>query len=416
MKLILREDWMTALSWQLRGVLLVGALHAPMLMAAAHAQSIATLYAFPKIKDGTHPGAALINVGGVFYGVTYGGGRGCARAGCGTVFSLTPAGIEKVVYSFKGGSDGWAPNSALVNLNGKLYGTTYIGGTNPDQIGTVFEVTLHGHETVLHSFQGGNDGSLPTGGLIEFENALYGTTPVGGVNGRGVVYKLSPKGAETIIYAFQGGKDGANPYAGLIAASGALYGTTQLGGTGPCLGENGEVIGCGTVFKITKDGVESVVYSFQGGTDGNYPVAALTNVAGLLYGTTEAGGSSANGGTAFALSLDGVETVLHAFQGHNDGSGPRVSLTRVKERLYGTTTTGGGNKCGGSGCGTLFSLTLGGAETIVYSFREGGLDGSVPGGLLNVEGTLYGTTFRGGGSLACQGGCGTVFQVLAGDQ
>jgi uncharacterized repeat protein (TIGR03803 family) len=280
----------------------------------------------------------------------------------------------------------------------------------------VFEVTLRGREKVLHSFQGGNDGTLPWGGLVAFDGALYGTTPVGGANRLGVVFKLSPKGTETIVYAFQGGNDGANPYAGLIAVNGILYGTTQLGGNGACTGENGELIGCGTVFKITKEGVESVVYSFQGGTDGNYPVASLIGLDGVLYGTTEAGGSSANGGTVFALSLDGVETVLHAFQGHNDGSIPRASLTRVKEGLYGTTTAGGGNKCGGTGCGTLFSVTPTGAETIVYSF-QGGTDGNLPlASLLNVEGTLYGATYRGGGSRVCQGGCGTVFQVLAGDR
>ena len=384
---------MTALSRLLHGVLLNGALHAPVLMAAAHAQTATTLYAFPKTKDGTHPSSALIDVGGVLYGVTSSGGRGCARPGCGTVFSVTSSGVEKVIYAFKGGSDGWAPNSTLVNLNGKLYGTTYVGGTGPEcnECGTVFEVTLRGRERVLHSFQGGNDGTLPWGGLIAFDGGLYGTTPVGGANRLGVVYKLSPKGTETIVYAFEGSKDGANPYAGLVAADGALYGTTQLGGTGPCQGENGALIGCGTVFKITKEGVESVVYSFQGG-----------------------GGSSANGGTVFALSLEGVETVLHAFQGHNDGSIPRASLTRVKERLYGTTTTGGGNKCGGTGCGTLFSITPIGAETVVYSFA-GGTDGSLPlDSLLNVGGTLYGETFRGGSSLACKGGCGTVFEVLQG--
>ena len=164
----------------------------------------------------------------------------------------------------------------------------------------------------------------------------------------------------------------------------------------------------------------TVLYAFQGGSDGANPRANLITVGGTLYGTTFSGGGSANCaggcGTVFALNpTTGAEQVVHAFQAGSDGANPQAGLINVGGTLYGTTAFGGGStSCTvlGTGCGTVFALNpTTGAETVVYVFRGSGSDGAVPyASLLNLGGTLYGTT-DGGGSLKCRGGCGAVFAL-----
>ena len=200
-----------------------------------------------------------------------------------------------------------------------------------------------------------------------------------------------------VLYSFGASADAANPYAGLINAKGILYGTTAYGGA------NGD----GTVFSITPSGTETVLYSFKGGPgDGEYPFANLINVKGMLYGTTSQGGaycSSTGGcGTVFSITPSGTETVLHSFGGSGDGNGPLASLINVKGMLYGTTMEGGAN-----GDGTVFSITPSGTETVLYSFKGGSGDGEFPlAGLINVKGKFYGTTVYGDKSDD-----GTVFSI-----
>lgn len=204
----------------------------------------------------------------------------------GLLAPLVCAASEGVVYSFQGGSDGAIPQAGLITnvtdrlfgRSGTLYGTTSQGGgtgctNNPGQpgpgCGTVFEVTPNGVERVLHSFAGGSDGALPSGNLINVLGTHYGTTNQGGGTGCGnfvglgpgcgTVFKVTPLGVESVLHSFQGGSDGANPNAGLVNVGGTLYGTTFIGGGTGCGG-----VGCGTVFRVTPKGVESVLYSFQG--------------------------------------------------------------------------------------------------------------------------------------------------------
>ena len=177
-------------------------------------------------------------------------------------------------------------------------------------------------ETVLHSFHSGGDGLYPEAGLIDVSGTLYGTTEVCGTHDFGAVFSVNPAtGAETVLYCFAGGTDGANPFAGLIDVKGKLYGTTANGGN------SNE----GTVFSVDPtSGAETVRYSFSGGTDGGIPVASLIDVKGTLYGTTKAGGT-VGAGTAFSLdAATGVETVLHSFAGGSDGTYPVASLIDVK--------------------------------------------------------------------------------------
>jgi len=243
--------------------------------------------------------------------------------------------------------------------------------------------------TVLYSFTGSSDGGDPYAGLLrDAAGNFYGTTDYGGASFAGVVFKVSKTGKETVLYSFTGGADGAYPFAPLVRdAAGNLYGTTAQGGTS----------GDGVVFKVTKTGKETVLHSFTGGADGGYPYGGLLrDAAGNLYGTTEFGGSS-NDGLVFKISKTGKETVLHSFTGGaDDGGEPLYSsfYMDAKGNLYSVASQGGT-----SGEGVLYKLSPSGKLTVLHSFAAGTTDGCYPYGTPAVDalGNMYGAT----------AGCGT---------
>jgi len=365
--------------------------------SVAHARGssvgYAVLYSFNGGTDGAGPIAPLLDVKGTFYGTTpAGGGSGCSGAGCGTVFSLTPSGVETVLHGFGNAGDGIDPVVGLANVHGTLYGTTNNGGAKND--GTVFAITTSGTETVLHSFGSSGDGKYPQADLLYVKGLLYGTTEYGGDANDGIVFTLTTKGTESVLYQFQSLPDAEDPSARFLNVNGTLYSTTEIGG------HNNK----GTVFTITPSGAETVLYSFNERPDGTYPASPLIDVNGTLYGTTHRGGQK-KGGTVFSLTTGGMETVLHSFSVKNvptDGVYPASGLIDVKGTLYGTTQYGGT-----SGDGTVFAITTSGQETILHSFTGQPGDGANPeAGLIDVNGTLYGTTQSGGANDV-----GTVFSI-----
>ncbi len=248
----------------------------------------------------------------------------------------------------------------------------------------------------LYTFQGGSDGARPYGALVRDRMGnLYGTTNEGGgACNCGTVFKLTPDGQETILHAFTSGNDGAHPFAGLVRdGHGDFYGTTPEGGAH----------NSGTVFKVSPKGKESIVYSFSGGADGTQPYGALIlDAEGNLYGTTQHGGTH-NSGTVFKLDPAGKETVLYTFTGGTDGNTPMAELVRDDAgNLYSTTAYGGTSKAG-----VVFKLDPAGNETVLHSFRNE-KDGAFPesGLILDKVGNLYGTAF-----LAGPYGSGNVFKI-----
>ena len=203
---------------------------------------------------------------------------------------------------------------------------------------------------------------------------------------------------------------------GLIEVNGTLYGTTSSGGYyGSTCGTRGS--GCGTVFSITPGGKESVLHRFlKGSNDGAYPIGQLVNVNGTLYGTTETGGTgcstsfyNAGCGTVFSITPSGSESVLYKFGGApNDGEWPTSDLIYVSGMMYGTTSAGGT-----TGGGTVFSITPSGTETVLYSFGGCYYDGRNPyAGVIDVNGTLYGTTESGGICFSSgRGNYGTIYSI-----
>jgi uncharacterized repeat protein (TIGR03803 family) len=247
----------------------------------------------------------------------------------------------------------------------------------------------------LHDFTGSPDGALSYAGLLGVNGTLYGTTSFGGTSsncssGCGTVFSITPSGTESVLYSFQGGSDGEGPFAGLTNVNGTLYGTTGSGGSDSGCGSSG----CGTVFTVTPSGGEAVLYSFQGGPDGAGPQATMIDVGGTLYGTTSGGGTGVCGGgcgTVYSITPSGKEKVLYSFTGGSDGQSPRARLLNVNGAYYGTTIFGGND-----GQGIVFKITVSGTERIVHTFT-GHPDGAYPiAGLIDVNGTLYGTTGLGG--------------------
>jgi uncharacterized repeat protein (TIGR03803 family) len=345
--------------------------------------------------DGAGSAAALIYYKGKLYGTTESGGA-YAR---GTVFSVTPAGVENVIHSFGVSYDGSDPEAGLCVLNGVLYGTTFSGGAYDG--GTVFSVMPDGTERVLYSFgKSGEAPANPTAGLTVLNGVLYGTTSSGGIYNNGTVFAITPAGQLTVLHKFNYGgyhkKDGDYPAAGLAAWNGDLYGTTESGGVNEQ----------GIVFSITTAGTERVLYSFPARRfDGENPEAGLIVFDGLLYGTTSSGGTGFDdAGTVFSLTAKGREHLIFNFQPFKEyGFSADTALVPARGTFYGTMPEGGANSSG-----TLYSVTPSGSATLVHVFGSPP-DGAKPlAGLTNVRGTLYGTTSIGGGVADS----GTVYRLI----
>lgn len=258
-------------------------------------------------------------------------------------------------------------------------------------------------------FKGSPGGATPYAPLLYSDGALYGTTLRGGAHDAGTVFTITRAGNERVLHNFGGKLDGSEPYAGLVAIDGTLYGTTSAGGAYANLG---------TVFSITAPGRERVLYSFgASGDDGQDPTSSLVVLNNVLYGVTYSGGSSAYGdcdeaygcGTVFSVNRSGKEGIVYRFLGpfKDDGAYPYGGLIALNGVLYGTTTLGGQPDFG-----TAFAVTTSGAETILHAFIDKDVDGANPfDALTEADGDLYGTTETGGAT-----GYGTVFKLTTSGQ
>lgn len=327
--------------------------------------------------------------------------------------------MDDVLYSFKGGRDACCPfgeEAPLVFSQGLLYGTTMGGGGATRcalGCGTVFDVSKTGAETVLHRFQGQPDGANPSGALIALNGKWYGMTAGGGSSNKGAVFSVDRSGNEHVVYSFKGGSDGSTPFGRLLALNGVLYGTTVEGGHAGCT----ENLGCGTVFQVSSGGAERVLYRFKGPPDAANPYVGLIELGGTLYGTSVYGGAHGlpqGFGSVFAISTGGKERVVYSFKDGRDGALPQSPLISVAGKLYGTTTDGGSQQNVVEG--VVFEVSPAGAERVLYRFSANGSQGRGPQAqLLYRNGELYGTAAGGGiagSSLACGVyGCGTIFEL-----
>ncbi len=361
--------------------------------------------------DGSTPwGNLALDSKGNLYGTTQEGGS----QGSGTVFKVTPAGVETVLYSFCQQTlctDGSHPlGGVILDSGGNLYGTTFQGGS--EGLGAVFKLDPTGALTVLYSFCSVSeckDGLKPTSSLIrDAAGNLYGTTTSGGEYGGGTVFEVTSTGSETVLYSFcllSGCADGQSPSGPLVSdSSGNLYGTTEYGGNE-----------YGTVFKLDPALLETVLYPFcqvkfnEYCADGAEPVGGLAfDASGNLYGTTYAGGTACNYGVLFEIDTSYAEHVLHRFcptSNFLDGALPESTPIFDSAGNIFVTTFEGGSKNGGA----VIRLNPGGTETGIHNFGIAN-DGDFPyaGLIIDKAGNLYGTTTGGGPH-----GRGAVYKIPA---
>ena len=161
-------------------------------------------------------------------------------------------------------------------------------------------------------------------------------------------------GSTHVLYSFTGGADGGEPYKGVtIDRRGNLYGTAVTGGSGSCEG------GCGVVYKLTKSGgtwTQTVIHAFTGGDDGSGPGARVTvDRSGDVYGMAPTGGTYGVG-TIYKIHPHAGSwdfQVIHTFTGGEDGATGSAGRMLLKHgRLYGAATVGGLY-----GSGVVFELT-----------------------------------------------------------
>jgi uncharacterized repeat protein (TIGR03803 family) len=319
------------------------------------ASILTVLHTFSGGDGGTPEGTLAADSSGRLYGTTsaFGG------AGVGTVYRLDSSKHLKVLLDFRNANAGANPIAGVVlDAAGNLYGAAFDGGITG--MGTVYELEPNGSVRVLHSFTGKPDGKYPEGGLLRLgSNAFFGTTSDGGTYGRGSLYLAFSQGfaKSGVTYSFRPAPDGRAPALGSLVrdSNGTTYGTTLYGGTSDK----------GTVFRLTASGVESVVHSFSGYPDGANPVGGVVvDNAGNVYGTTLRGGEGCGRwgcGTVFKLDRNGTETILHRFEGGVDGALPSAGLVADGAgNFYGATELGGsGMTCGSAmtGCGTIYQIT-----------------------------------------------------------
>jgi len=251
-------------------------------------------FPFRTAASGTTPsGGVTEDAAGNLYGTTQTGGIGISptSGGYGTIYKSSPTAQLTTLYKFTGGLDGSSPIGGVVaDATGHLFGTAAAGGTA--NLGTVFKLEPSGRLKVLHSFTGGADGKTPDQPLLrDSANNLIGATAGGGSGHGGIVFKVSPAGKETVLHAFGTGTDGRQPSSALVADQGGnLYGTTTYGGASDA----------GTVYKLSPDGAETLLYEFKGGADGEYPTGGLVLKAdGTIIGATLSGEA---GGTVYELT------------------------------------------------------------------------------------------------------------------
>jgi uncharacterized repeat protein (TIGR03803 family) len=394
-------------------------------------QTLNTIYSFKGTPDGANPFQTnLVDVNNTFYGVTYNGGKN----GFGTIFKITSTGTETILYNFVGGTLGANPNAGLVrDKSGNFYGTTYDGGDascnflGTTGCGVVFELSATRKYSVLYTFTGGADGAYPQGVVLDASGNLYGPAFYGGDTtcfapfGCGVVFtniKSGTSWTESALHTFELDANGAVPQGFLTISGTTLYGANIYGGN---LNDCSPNPGCGVIFKMpTSTGVETVLHTFTGGTDGSGATGALVlDSKGNLYGTAAGGGDLSctvsqyfsGCGVVFEITTTKKEKVLHMFTGTTaDGAEPFLGVVRDKSgNLYGTTGYGGTDNVG-----TLYEILATGGESVLYNFT-GGTDGAGPTSspTLDSSGNVWSTTYS-GGDLSCGSGigCGTLFEFI----
>jgi uncharacterized repeat protein (TIGR03803 family) len=330
--------------------------------------------------------------------------RVCLMLVAGLLAARCFAQTYSVLYTFTGGTDGSLPIGSLsVDAVGNLYGATYYN--NGFNAGAIFELSPMGKLTVLHDFgAGGMDGSNPEGGFVwDSAGNQYGSTTGGGSVNKGVIFKLDRKNNFSVFYNFSGGAGGGPGGLSVFDEAGNTYGIAAGDSPGCEFGNR-----CDFIFKLDPSGNQTVLHTFSDGKHGRFASGSLIlDAAGNLYGAAGYGGHGR--GLVFKLDPTANESVLYEFNGKQDGKRPNTGLVQdAAGNFYGTTIVGGNWGCDHLACGVVYKLDANGNETVLHAFT-GRADGGDPNGVIvDAAGNLYGTAFLGGAGRTC---CGVVFKI-----
>lgn len=349
------------------------------------AQTLTLVHSFSG-PDGSTPCAGILLASdGNFYGTTVDGGAN----GFGTIYAINSQGILNTVYSFAE-TDGSYPMSALIQgSDGALYGTTNAGGAH--NLGTIYRITAAGALTTLYSFSG-PDGNNPYGSLLQGPDGnFYGTTAGGGagasgnLGGFGTVFQLTLAGKLTLLHSFQGqpGGDGGFPFSNVVyLGNGYFAGATARGGTA-------DNFGVVYFVNVAGDITEPVLFDGSNG-DGGFG-GLILGTDGNEYGVTMGDGEYGFG-TLYRVTPAGEESVLSNFGAGGQPYNAFGNLVQASDgNFYGAS-----NSNSNYGYGSLFEFNPATASLLTFDFA--GSNGSAPYSTL-IEasgGSLWGTTSAGG--------------------
>lgn len=377
------------------------------LCASIASAQVLTLYNFDRVHGSGPKNMKLVQgPDASLYGTTAFGGR--CQSYCGTVFKINPNGAFRTLYKFctpPACSDGSEPQGGLaLGVDRHFYGTDpYGGGFCSGGCGSVYEVTSQGAFTKLYSFgptQEGANGARPFAGLtLGTDDNFYGVTTEGG-KGRwypyGTIFEITPDGTENVLYSFC--------YHPMHCERGPL---SYSGGLLLAQDENFYGLSQSTIFRFSRDHKFATIYDFVSES----PTGGLIQATdGNFYGTTSDGGDYGHG-SVYKFTPEGVYTTLYSFcaQGFPlcaDGYSGNGLTQGTDGNFYGS------NSGGINGGGTIFQLTPDGVLSTLFSFCNFCDDGNGdrPNALMQAtDGDFYGTTFEGGANEY-----GTVFKLSMG--
>jgi uncharacterized repeat protein (TIGR03803 family) len=365
--------------------------------SAAQAQTYTQLYNFLGGSKGLQPGDIVVTSDGSILGAaSYGD---CA---CSLLFNYTD-GKETVLRRFPEayGYEAEFPQGLLLSKNGDaLYGTTQYGGKENGLcaggtgcgVAFSYDLTTSKYKT-MHEFQG-PDGASPIGiQVLDSAGDLYGVTNGGGTYG-GTLYEITAAGTEKVLYNFGPAPDGMWPGGGLALYGGNYYGVTIGGGANTCVDS-----GCGTVFKVTPAGKETVLYNFTGGSDGSYPHELVGDSQGNMYGLST---NTQDNTTAAIFEINAAGDFSIAYNG-SYVSGIGYIIMGTDGSLYASSSGGDDSSGAPNGFGQILKVTPtgGGSGTVTVLHEFDNTDGSMLNPFQDLVlhgGVLYGTTNYGGAS------------------
>jgi uncharacterized repeat protein (TIGR03803 family) len=366
--------------------------------SSVQAQTYTQLYNFPGGSKGLQPGDIVVTPDGSILGAAFYGSYSSSL-----LFNYT-GGKETVLHRFPEayGYEPAFPQGLLLSKNGDtLYGTTQYGGKENGMCaggtgcGVAFSYDLTtGKYNTLHEFEASSgDGAGPVGTqVLDSAGDLYGLTNGGGTYG-GTFYEITAAGTEKVLYNFGPAPDGMYPGSGLVNHGGNYYGVTIEGGANTCY--NGS---CGTVFKVTPLGKETVLYSFTGGSDGLNPYELVGDSQGNMYGLSKTQDNT----TAAIFEINAAGDFSIAYNG-SYVSQIAFIIMGTDGNLYASSSGGDVSSGAPTGFGQILRLTPtgdgNGTVTVLHEFDN--TDGSMLNPFQDLVlhgGMLYGTTNYGGSS------------------